>query len=386
MTKQSSSIRTTPITAWHLLPRSRLRMARRLVSACHLTRRPINPKTPVLPTGFANPTCNLYISYVRNPRFRTTTPTERLSLHSDFKRVNFVGEVSYSSGDLDSPYFEAFNGLVSRNEERQFTFSGPASVRRISVNSYAGVTVALTDKINLSDVFRYDNFQIPGNWNSVATTTDGIPVGTSSDVNVLLSPLGPTITSTAFTANFLGQKSFANQFQVEYTPSKFGDSRLRVNNNFRLRFEYVTMPEAVAYVHAGVFRSRGFDRSAPGPHALARKVGGASRPRRAGQMTLFILYGAEGFVSRQDGSISRRNILIPITSEPRPQPSVEAAASLIRNLQLPAGVVTLLHVGSAPETSTVKLHPDTNWTWNSLAKAGESVDIMQNRERSFAQI
>jgi hypothetical protein len=207
-------------------------------------------KTPVLPTGFANPTCNLYISYVRNQRVRRTAPTERLSLHSDFKRVNFVGEGSYSSGDLDSPYFEGFNGLVSRNDERQFTFSGPASVRRISVNSYAGITVALTDKVNLSNVFRYDNFQIPGNWNSVATTTGGIPVGTPPAVNVLLSPLGPTATTTAFTANFLGQKSFANQFQVEYTPSKYAG--VHIGYRFRHRHVFKSEPEVVVDPESGI--------------------------------------------------------------------------------------------------------------------------------------
>jgi hypothetical protein len=42
-------------------------------------------------------------------------------------------------------------------------------------------------------------------------------------------------------------------------------------------------------------------------------------------------------------------------------------------------------VGPAPETPTVKLAADTNWAWNSLAKAGEPVDILQTR-RSFAQI
>ncbi len=57
--------------------------------------------------------------------------------------------------------------------------------------------------------------------------------------------------------------------------------------------------------------------------------------RGAGQMTLFIPYGVEGFVSRQDGSISLQNILIPVTSKPRPEPGVEAAARLIRNLELP---------------------------------------------------
>src|SRR6185436_2110328 len=35
--------------------------------------------------------------------------------------------------------------------------------------------------------------------------------------------------------------------------------------------------------------------------------------RRSGQMTLFIPHGVEGFVSRTDGTLSLRNILIPIT-------------------------------------------------------------------------
>jgi hypothetical protein len=83
----------------------------------------------------------------------------------------------------------------------------------------------------------------------------------------------------------------------------------------------------------------------------------------------------EGFVSRQDGSISLRNILIPVTSKPRPQPSVEATVRLIRNLELPAGEVTLLHVGPPAEAPSVKL-PDTNWTWNSVAKGGEPAETI----------
>jgi len=98
--------------------------------------------------------------------------------------------------------------------------------------------------------------------------------------------------------------------------------------------------------------------------------------RAAGQMTLFIPHGVEGFVSRQDGSISLRNILIPVTSKPSPQPSVEAAARLIRNLELPAGVVTLLHVGPADEMPSVKLPADTDWTWNATVRTGEPADII----------
>jgi len=84
----------------------------------------------------------------------------------------------------------------------------------------------------------------------------------------------------------------------------------------------------------------------------------------------------EGFVSRQDGSILLRNILIPVVSKPRPQPSVEAAARLIRNLQLPSGTVTLLHVGPAAEMPSVKLPEDTDWTWNRVVKAGESAETI----------
>jgi len=98
--------------------------------------------------------------------------------------------------------------------------------------------------------------------------------------------------------------------------------------------------------------------------------------RGAGQMTLFTPHGVEGFVSRQDGSISLRNILIPVTIKPRPQPSVEAAARLIRSLQLPAGTVTLLHVGPTAEMPALTLPKDTDWTWNRVAKLGEPTDTI----------
>ena len=98
--------------------------------------------------------------------------------------------------------------------------------------------------------------------------------------------------------------------------------------------------------------------------------------RSAGQMTLFIPHGMKGFVSQQDGSISLKNILIPVTMKPRPQPSLEAAARMIRNLQLPVRVVTLLHVGPTAEAPAVTLPKDTDWTWNSVAKTGEPAEII----------
>jgi nucleotide-binding universal stress UspA family protein len=113
-----------------------------------------------------------------------------------------------------------------------------------------------------------------------------------------------------------------------------------------------------------------------GPLRWLEKSIGKPIARAAGQMTLFIPHGVEGFVSRQHGSISLRSILIPVASKPRPQPDVEAAARLIRNLELPAGVVTLLHVGSAAEMPSLKLPADTTWTWNRIATAGEPAEII----------
>jgi nucleotide-binding universal stress UspA family protein len=95
--------------------------------------------------------------------------------------------------------------------------------------------------------------------------------------------------------------------------------------------------------------------------------------RKAGTMTLFIPHGVEGFISRNDGTVKLRSILIPITSKPRPQPGLEAARRLIHGLNLPAGSVTLLHVGPAAESPSVNLPEDIGWNWSRVVRDGEPV-------------
>ncbi|HAB19294.1 MAG TPA: universal stress protein [Verrucomicrobiota bacterium] len=107
---------------------------------------------------------------------------------------------------------------------------------------------------------------------------------------------------------------------------------------------------------------------------LHKSVGGPIA-QGAHCLTLFVPHGVEGFVSRLNGAVSLKNILIPITHKPRPQPAIEAAARLIRNLQLVPGSVTLLHVGPASETPVVKI-PETDWTWNSIAKEGDPTEVI----------
>jgi nucleotide-binding universal stress UspA family protein len=98
--------------------------------------------------------------------------------------------------------------------------------------------------------------------------------------------------------------------------------------------------------------------------------------RGAGEMALYIPHGLEGFVSRKDGSVSLRTILIPVAGKPSAQPAVEAAARVIRNLQLAAGTVTLLHVGPASDAPALHIPNDTGWTWTRMAKESEPVEVI----------
>jgi nucleotide-binding universal stress UspA family protein len=98
--------------------------------------------------------------------------------------------------------------------------------------------------------------------------------------------------------------------------------------------------------------------------------------RRAGEVTLFIPHGLEGFVSRADGSVSLRNILVPVANKPRPEPALEAAAQLIGGLGLAQGTVTLLHVGTESEMPVMKLPSDTGWHWQSWVRPGDPEEVI----------
>jgi hypothetical protein len=114
-----------------------------------------------------------------------------------------------------------------------------------------------------------------------------------------------------------------------------------------------------------------------------RKGVGKPIAKEVGELTLFVPHGIEGFVSLKDGLVSLRNILIPITTKPRPQPAVEIAASLIRELQLPPGTVTLLHVGRSGNAPSIRIPNNTSWSWNRLAKEGEPAEVILETARNI---
>ena len=193
---------------------------------------------PVLPSGFANPSCNGYTSYTRFGRVRNTYPTEQFSVQSDYwSRVDVAARVVYSDASSVMPnYGSLFSGLETRTatviQNIIAAPGGGANSDRLSLTADMGVTVRLTDKFSIVDQFRYNNFRVPGNWlymtNSFFGPTLGAtpnmysaascPTVTSSDCPQHTSSSGADVIADSLT-DFLRQAITLNTFEVEYEAS-----------------------------------------------------------------------------------------------------------------------------------------------------------------------
>jgi nucleotide-binding universal stress UspA family protein len=108
---------------------------------------------------------------------------------------------------------------------------------------------------------------------------------------------------------------------------------------------------------------------------LEKSIGGTVA-RRAGQATLYLPPDVPGFVAVEDGSISLRNILVPVAAKPGAQPAIEAILRMIGSLQLPPGRITLLYVGDAADAPRLGIPASSDWTWHTLTQAGEPVEVI----------
>ena len=84
---------------------------------------------------------------------------------------------------------------------RESTTGGPVGSKRGSVNADWAGTYSINDKLRILDFFRYDNWRIPGQWNTLTTTGFGavVPVADQAAVKGLLLPIG-VFNSTSCTA------------------------------------------------------------------------------------------------------------------------------------------------------------------------------------------
>jgi hypothetical protein len=130
---------------------------------------------PILGTGFANPSCNGYISYSRFGNTRNSFPTEQFSFQSNyFNALDLSGRFSYTDAEGDSPNSgELFNGLITRTRGRSFQTTGSSKSHRVSATADFALTYHITNRFRVSDVFRFDNFRIPGSWNQTTNNLFG---------------------------------------------------------------------------------------------------------------------------------------------------------------------------------------------------------------------
>jgi hypothetical protein len=161
-----------------------------------------------------NVTCNAYFSYLRNQRIRTSTPTERLSLRSNyFQRLDVVASFSYSNAEMNTPLAESFDGLLTRTATRAFTDTGSADARRISNVLDVEATLHLTKHLRLVEKFYFWAYRIPENANFTEVDSD-CPTTVPPTPCTLLTPLSAT---TPTTTDTLTQSSFNQTWKKNQT-------------------------------------------------------------------------------------------------------------------------------------------------------------------------
>ncbi len=98
--------------------------------------------------------------------------------------------------------------------------------------------------------------------------------------------------------------------------------------------------------------------------------------RSSGEMTLLVPEGTAGFVRREDGTTTLKSILIPVASQPRPEPAIEAARRLMLYLPEAEGTATVLHVGNPSDVPDLRLPEMPGWKWNHVVRPGDIIDTI----------
>jgi nucleotide-binding universal stress UspA family protein len=105
--------------------------------------------------------------------------------------------------------------------------------------------------------------------------------------------------------------------------------------------------------------------------------------RKSHEMTLFIPAGVEGFVSLQDGSVSLKNILIPVAPIPKAQPAIQAAVRIVQRLTCSTGQFTILYVGDDSEMPEVSCPELPGWEWTKMSQKGDITEVILQTARGM---
>jgi hypothetical protein len=205
------------------------------------------------PPGDVTPVCSAYFDYLRHARTRTNSPTEQISMQSNYwKALDLSARFSYTGGDANMfDYAQILAGREARTNLRNDVTTGNAVGRRVVASSDFGATWRLTDRWSFLDSFHYSNFHYPMEFDSsdcsffspnlligarIFTPLSTVPVSCAgpSDATagtpVHSSSSGPDI-SVGANSNFLKQDEKTNLAEFEYQFS----SKLGVRGGFRYR-------------------------------------------------------------------------------------------------------------------------------------------------------
>lgn len=98
--------------------------------------------------------------------------------------------------------------------------------------------------------------------------------------------------------------------------------------------------------------------------------------RSAGEPTLFIPEGANGFVEASTGKVQLRRILMPVSMQPDPRRALETALELVRMLHLDSIELTLLHVGDVTTEPMLELPVGYGSTFQRIRREGDTVNTI----------
>jgi hypothetical protein len=186
----------------------------------------VPPATSLIVNGtLTNVTCSAYFNYLRNQRIRTSTPTERLSLRSNyFKKLELLGSFSYSSAKSSTPLDESFGGLLTRTSTVAFTGTGTGAANRISDVADLEATLHLTQHLRLIEKFYFWAYRIPENGNFSEVDSDCI----NPKACTLLTPLSATVPTTVPTLQLssFNQTWTRNQTELAWDFSKKAGGRI----------------------------------------------------------------------------------------------------------------------------------------------------------------
>jgi hypothetical protein len=205
------------------------------------------------PAGAVNPVCSAYFNYLQNARVRTNSPTEQISMQSNYwKALDLSARATYTGGDADmNGYNQTWAGLEARTNLRNDALTGSALGRHVMATADFGGTWHITERLSFIDSFHFSNFHNPDQFASsdcsffspnlltaarIFTPLSSVPINCvspsdgSAGTPVHSASSAPDI-SIALNSNFLKQDEKTNLAELEYQIS----SKLGARLGFRYR-------------------------------------------------------------------------------------------------------------------------------------------------------